>query len=519
MDELVAGLLNSPLKACAVSLGVVSLSYLTAKGIKSVALGNTSNVSYPPGPPRRPFIGALTSFPTTQAYQRFTEWAATYGDVVYAPLPGMSMVILNSHDAAHELLSKRPNSTAGRRLGYLVKELMDLGWSTAFIQPGPHHSNQRKMLRRGIGPQRIGSYDSLIETAVAKLMAELETFQGNPSPTILRSIGVMVSKFTYGEKIWGEMGDNLTNWNMEIMELANEAVFTVWLVDFLHFLRFIPNWVPGLRFKELSRESTILSEKVRYRAYRRGLELYKSGTLGHCILNDLLEEFGDDEDVRDATSVLYGVAADTTTGAIIGFLFHLFLYPEVSQRVFEEIQSVTHGTRLPQIADRPNLPYTEAVFKESIRIRPLLPISERLPHVNSEDEVFRGYFIPKGTMIHQCTYAMFHDSRVWKDPEVFRPERFLGPDASETPNPLTVIFGYGMRVCPGMYLADKVAFHIVATIVSLFNIVPLEGKKIPDPKTVEWDDMAIQQPIGFDCRFMPRSEKTRELLKTVAFYD
>jgi hypothetical protein len=43
-----------------------------------------------------------------------------------------------------------------------------------------------------------------------------------------------------------------------------------------------------------------------------------------------------------------------------------------------------------------------------------------------------------------------------------------------------------------MYLADKLAFHIVATIVSLFNIVPLEGKKVPDPKTVEWEDGAIQ---------------------------
>jgi hypothetical protein len=86
-----------------------------------------------------------------------------------------------------------------------------------------------------------------------------------------------------------------------------------------------------------------------------------------------------------------------------------------------------------------------------------------IPHVNSEDEVFRGHFIPKGTMIHQnvlsvifqlhlliminlfCSSAMLNDTRVWKDPEVFRPERFLEPGGSELPNPFSAIFGYGAR--------------------------------------------------------------------------
>jgi hypothetical protein len=65
-----------------------------------------------------------------------------------------------------------------------------------------------------------------------------------------------------------------------------------------------------------------------------------------------------------------------TSGAITGFLLVLWLYPDVSRRVYEEIQSVTHGIRLPKIADRPSLPYTEAVFKESLRIRPFLPIGQ-----------------------------------------------------------------------------------------------------------------------------------------------
>ncbi|PVF93562.1 hypothetical protein CPB86DRAFT_687443, partial [Serendipita vermifera] len=64
-------------------------------------------------------------------------------------------------------------------------------------------------------------------------------------------------------------------------------------------------------------------------------------------------------------------------------------------------------------------------------------------------------------------------------PEVFRPERFLEPDAAQRPNPLTMIFGYGTRVCPGMYFADRAAFHLVVAINSLFEISPLEGRSRP----------------------------------------
>jgi hypothetical protein len=45
------------------------------------------------------------------------------GDVVYAPFPGMQNIILNSHEVAQEFLSKKPQSTAGRRVGYLVRQL------------------------------------------------------------------------------------------------------------------------------------------------------------------------------------------------------------------------------------------------------------------------------------------------------------------------------------------------------------------------------------------------------------
>jgi cytochrome P450 len=59
-------------------------------------------------------------------------------------------------------------------------------WSVGFMQPGPRHSNQRKMLRRGIGPQAIGSYNPLIEKTATNLMLSLQDFEGNPHHLLLR---------------------------------------------------------------------------------------------------------------------------------------------------------------------------------------------------------------------------------------------------------------------------------------------------------------------------------------------
>jgi cytochrome P450 len=63
----------------------------------------------------------------------------------------------------------------------------------------------------------------------------------------------------------------------------------------------------------------------------------------------------------------------------------------------EEIRRVVGEDRLPEFEDRPSLPYVEAFYREVMRWRPAMPMG--VAHTTTQDDVYEGYFIPKGKPI------------------------------------------------------------------------------------------------------------------------
>ena len=94
-----------------------------------------------------------------------------------------------------------------------------------------------------------------------------------------------------------------------------------------------------------------------------------------------------------------------TISALSSFLLALLLYPEVQSRAQAEIDHVIGRSRLPAFSDRPKLPYVDAVCKEILRWRLVLPLG--VAHATTEDNVCKGYFIPKGTTVLPNTWCVF----------------------------------------------------------------------------------------------------------------
>lgn len=68
--------------------------------------------------------------------------------------------------------------------------------------------------------------------------------------------------------------------------------------------------------------------------------------------------------------------------------------PDIQDKAYREIMSVVGSERLPGLSDRAALPYVEALYREVFRWMPPVPFS--LPHSSTADDIYKGYFIPKG---------------------------------------------------------------------------------------------------------------------------
>lgn len=66
----------------------------------------------------------------------------------------------------------------------------------------------------------------------------------------------------------------------------------------------------------------------------------------------------------------------------------------IQRKALAEITRVLGHNRLPEFSDRESLPYVQALYLEVMRWMPAAPFA--FPHSSVSDDIYQGYFIPKG---------------------------------------------------------------------------------------------------------------------------
>ncbi|CAL8147601.1 unnamed protein product [Orchesella dallaii] len=165
------------------------------------------------------------------------------------------------------------------------------------------------------------------------------------------------------------------------------------------------------------------------------------------------------------------IAGSETTATTLQWMFlYLATFPVCQQKVTEEIfQKLGHNSQVT-VADKDRLPYTEAFVKEVLRFSTLAPLG--MLHCTTEDVRFHDYFIPKDTIVMTNVCAVHFDKTYWKDPNEFKPERFLS-DGGETVIPDCngyMPFSSGKRFCPGAELARQTLFLSLVYLIQKFEV-------------------------------------------------
>ncbi len=165
--------------------------------------------------------------------------------------------------------------------------------------------------------------------------------------------------------------------------------------------------------------------------------------------------------LRDEAMTLYLAGHETTALTLTWSWYLLATHPEVERKLAEEWSCVLGG-RSPTPDDFANLPYTDAVITEAMRVYPPVYLIGR--EATTELEL-GGYRVKPGYTVFMSQWVSHRDPRYFgPDPETFRPERWLDGLAKRLPKYAYYPFGGGPRVCIGNTFALMEAAILLATV-------------------------------------------------------
>jgi len=179
---------------------------------------------------------------------------------------------------------------------------------------------------------------------------------------------------------------------------------------------------------------------------------------------------------------MFNAGTETSSNTVEWAIAELIRHPNIMKRCQEEIESAVKGEqRKVKESDLRNLPYLQAVVKETLRLHPSAPLL--LPRMTVEACEIEGYYIPKNARLMVNAWGMQRDPGVWERPLEFDPDRFIGSSVDVRGSDFQLIpFGAGRRICAGMSMGIRMVQLMLATLLHSFDLSLSNGQP---PETLD----------------------------------
>lgn len=327
-------------------------------------------------------------------------------------------------------------------------------------------------------------------------------------------------------------GLDLAPQNDPYIELAHVALRVLsaaalpgrFLIDVIPSLKYVPPWFPGAEFQRKALGWKKMVDEMIDKPFAASKNVMANGIERPSFIasrlmspDDAKGEAAQEVDIKQVAATIYATGTDTTRATLVMFLRGIIMNPDALRKAQQEIDAVVGPGQLPAFEDEEQLPYVTAVVKETLRWWPVSPMG--VPHAVTEEDIYRGYRIPAGTIIIVNAWALLRDKTAYPEPEVFKPERFLlhGRLNPAVRDPADIIFGFGRRACPGRYMGWDSIWMIVASMLAVFDITKPIGAdgKVIEPPSGHISEL-VTTPTPFKCSIKPRSKAAEELIRSTA---
>ncbi|PPQ81712.1 hypothetical protein CVT25_013442 [Psilocybe cyanescens] len=346
----------------------------------------------------------MLDLPTSYAALAYTDWGKKYNSsILYAEALGNRIIILNSAKDADELL-ERPERAKIYADRPIIPIIDIMGWeiNVAIMPYGDQWRRHRRIFQNNFNKKAIQNFEPVQTRKVRNLLQGLlgtpERFEAHSK---MFSASLTISMM-YGYEVKSVDEPCVTVADEAIMLGTRLLVPGASLINIIPSLRHVPEWFPGASSRKMAAKIRRMTDEVIRFPLDYVKKSFEAGTVVPSLVADFYEKkhtvgaTQEEEDmIKRIAYTVYGAASDTTISFAGSFFYLMAVNTDAQRKAHAEIDRVIGSKRLPTLADRESLPYIEAIYREVLRLRPPFPLG--VPHSLTEDDYYKGYFIPKAS--------------------------------------------------------------------------------------------------------------------------
>lgn len=349
--------------------------------------------------------------------------------------------------------------------------------------------------------------DQLAPVRRAELLALMQTMVAKSRSGNAVDLSSELIKMTNNEitRMAASTTSSNTEEARELVKQVAELIGAFNLADYIGLCRYLDLQGLNKRIENVHQRFDALMERIidgKEEVRRRRKEEMGGGDDGVKDLLDILLDASEDENaemklsrenIKGFVLDIFTAGSDSTAATIEWALAELINHPIILQKAREEIDQLVGSKRLVEERDILNLPFLQAIVKETLRLHPAAPVSHR---ECIKDVRVNGYDISMNTSVMINLWSIGRDPNYWKDPLEFQPERFITfEDGAGVTMAVDLKgqhfqllpFGSGRRGCPGILLALQVVHMGLASMIHCFEWKVNQGSD-GRQTTVEMED-------------------------------